>query len=89
MPVLTLWGKQGVVNRLFNCLEDWREVASDVRGKALDVPVLSPLFGRRRGWGRIPRTPRRAASPPGCRSRHRGYPEPRTAAKKCGRPSSS
>jgi haloacetate dehalogenase len=35
MPVLALWGKHGVVGALFNCLADWREVAVDVRGKAL------------------------------------------------------
>jgi haloacetate dehalogenase len=36
MPVLALWGKHGVINALFNCLSDWREVAEDVRGKALN-----------------------------------------------------
>jgi haloacetate dehalogenase len=36
MPVLALWGKHGVINALFNCLADWREVADEVRGKALD-----------------------------------------------------
>jgi haloacetate dehalogenase len=36
MPVLALWGKHGVINALFNCLADWREVAEDVRGKALN-----------------------------------------------------
>jgi haloacetate dehalogenase len=36
MPVLALWGKHGVINALFNCLADWREVAEDVRGKAID-----------------------------------------------------
>ena len=30
-----LWGERGVVNRLFNPLDDWREVASDVRGRTL------------------------------------------------------
>jgi len=35
MPVLALWGKHGVVAALFNCLDDWREVAVDVRGRAL------------------------------------------------------
>ena len=34
-PVLALWGAEGVVNRLFNPLDDWRAVATDVRGKAL------------------------------------------------------
>ncbi len=35
MPVLALWGRQGVIEALFDCLADWREVAADVRGKAL------------------------------------------------------
>jgi haloacetate dehalogenase len=35
MPLLALWGKHGVVEALFDCLADWREVASDVRGRAL------------------------------------------------------
>jgi haloacetate dehalogenase len=35
MPLLALWGRQGVIAALFNCLADWREVASDVRGRAL------------------------------------------------------
>src|ERR671939_681443 len=36
MPVLALWGKHGVIAALFNCLADWREVADDVRGRAMD-----------------------------------------------------
>jgi haloacetate dehalogenase len=47
MPVLALWAKHGVINRLFDCLEDWREVASDVRGKTLNcghfLPEEKPL----------------------------------------------
>jgi haloacetate dehalogenase len=35
MPVLALWGKQGVIAALFDCLADWREVALDVRGRDL------------------------------------------------------
>jgi haloacetate dehalogenase len=35
MPVLALWGKQGVIEALFDCLADWREVATDVRGRVL------------------------------------------------------
>jgi haloacetate dehalogenase len=35
MPVLALWGRQGVIAALFDCLADWREVALDVRGRAL------------------------------------------------------
>jgi haloacetate dehalogenase len=35
MPVMAIWGKQAVVEALFDCLADWREVAVDVRGRAL------------------------------------------------------
>ncbi|MFZ9367764.1 MAG: alpha/beta fold hydrolase [Burkholderiaceae bacterium] len=42
MPLLALWGKRGVIHRLFNCLADWREVAKDVRGKALDCGHFIP-----------------------------------------------
>jgi haloacetate dehalogenase len=35
MPVLALWGRHGVIAALFDCLRDWREVAEDVRGRAL------------------------------------------------------
>lgn len=35
MPVLALWGRHGVIEALFDCLADWREVARDVRGRAL------------------------------------------------------
>lgn len=35
MPVLALWGEDGVVNRCFRPLEEWRRVAHDVSGKAL------------------------------------------------------
>jgi haloacetate dehalogenase len=31
-PLLVLWGEKGVVQRLFKPLDDWRSVASDVRG---------------------------------------------------------
>ena len=42
MPVLALWGRQGVVAALFNCLQDWREVAADVRGRALQCGHFIP-----------------------------------------------
>jgi len=42
MPVLALWGKHGVIEALFNCLSDWREVASDVRGRALPCGHFIP-----------------------------------------------
>jgi haloacetate dehalogenase len=34
-PLLALWGKHGVIERCFDCLELWRVRASDVRGEAL------------------------------------------------------
>ncbi len=42
MPVLALWGRKGVVHAMFDCLADWREVATDVRGKALDCGHFLP-----------------------------------------------
>jgi haloacetate dehalogenase len=42
MPVLALWGRHGVIAALFDCLADWREVADDVRGKALDCGHFLP-----------------------------------------------
>jgi haloacetate dehalogenase len=30
-----LWGERGVVHRLFSPLDDWRDVATDVRGCSL------------------------------------------------------
>jgi len=35
MPLLVLWGEQGVVQRCFEPLKEWRAVADDVRGEAL------------------------------------------------------
>ena len=35
VPLLALWGQDGVVNRCFRPLEEWRRVADDVRGRAL------------------------------------------------------
>ncbi len=35
MPLLALWGAAGTVGRLYDVLETWREVADDVRGRAL------------------------------------------------------
>jgi haloacetate dehalogenase len=42
MPLLALWGKQGVIEALFDCLADWREVAADVRGRALQCGHFIP-----------------------------------------------
>ena len=36
MPVLAIWGSRGVVGRLFDCAADWREVADEVTGLAVD-----------------------------------------------------
>jgi haloacetate dehalogenase len=35
MPLLVLWGKNGAIEKCFHPLEDWQEVAEDVRGKPL------------------------------------------------------
>ena len=35
MPLLALWGEQGVVQRCFRPLDEWRRVADDVRGEPL------------------------------------------------------
>lgn len=35
MPVLVLWGKYGVIEKFFDCLADWRQVAKNVTGRAL------------------------------------------------------
>jgi haloacetate dehalogenase len=60
MPVMAIWGKQAVVEAMFDCLADWREVASDVRGKSLDcghfIPEEKPaelVAELRRFWKRL------------------------------------
>jgi haloacetate dehalogenase len=42
MPVLALWARHSPVGTLFDCLADWREVAVDVRGRALDCGHFLP-----------------------------------------------
>ena len=42
MPLLALWGRQGVIEALFDCVKDWREVATDVRGRALQCGHFIP-----------------------------------------------
>ena len=42
MPVLALWGKRGVIERMFDCLADWREVAENVSGRALPCGHFLP-----------------------------------------------
>jgi haloacetate dehalogenase len=34
-PLLVLWGKHGVIEKYFDPIEDWRKVATHVRGRAL------------------------------------------------------
>lgn len=42
MPVLAIWGTRGVVGKMFDCLADWREVAHDVTGVALQSGHFVP-----------------------------------------------
>ncbi|HEY6966055.1 MAG TPA: alpha/beta hydrolase [Burkholderiales bacterium] len=42
MPVLVLWGRRGVIQAMFKPLRDWRAVAADVRGRALDCGHFLP-----------------------------------------------
>jgi haloacetate dehalogenase len=42
MPVMVLWGRQGVIEKMFRPLRDWREVAADVQGRALDCGHFLP-----------------------------------------------
>ncbi|WP_171016119.1 alpha/beta hydrolase [Ramlibacter sp. 2FC] len=42
MPMLALWGSEGVVGNMFDCLADWREVAEDVSGRALPCGHFVP-----------------------------------------------
>jgi haloacetate dehalogenase len=34
-PLRVLWGKEGVIERCFDALDEWRRVARDVSGRAL------------------------------------------------------
>ena len=42
MPVLALWARHSPVGMMFDCLADWRAVARDVRGRALDCGHFLP-----------------------------------------------
>ena len=42
MPVLALWARHSPVGTMFDCLADWREVARDVRGRALNCGHFLP-----------------------------------------------
>ena len=41
-PVLALWGARAVVGEMFDCLADWREVAANVSGRAIDCGHFLP-----------------------------------------------
>ena len=42
LPLLAIWGTRGVVGKQFDCLAEWRRVARDVRGVALDCGHFVP-----------------------------------------------
>jgi haloacetate dehalogenase len=42
MPVLALWARHSPVGTMFDCLADWRAVARDVRGRAIDSGHFLP-----------------------------------------------
>ncbi len=42
MPVHALWGAQGVVGTMFDCLADWKAVATQVTGRALPCGHFLP-----------------------------------------------
>jgi haloacetate dehalogenase len=42
MPLLAIWGTRGVVGTQFDCEAEWRKVARDVRGVALDCGHFVP-----------------------------------------------
>jgi haloacetate dehalogenase len=42
MPVRVLWGKAGVIEKLFDALSDWREVARSVTGRSLECGHFLP-----------------------------------------------
>ncbi len=41
-PLLALWGRRGVVGKMFDCLADWQAVAEDVTGQAIDSGHFVP-----------------------------------------------
>ena len=42
VPLLALWGKNGVIERCFRPMDEWRRVADDVRGSALPAGHYLP-----------------------------------------------
>jgi haloacetate dehalogenase len=59
MPLLALWGKRGVIERFFDPLRDWREVARDVTGRALPCGHFLPEEAPRETLGELRRFLRR------------------------------
>lgn len=53
MPMLALWGAQGVVGRMFDCLADWRAVATDVRGSAMPCGHFIPEEAPQQALGEL------------------------------------
>jgi len=64
MPVLAVWGARGVIGKQFDCVADWRAVAHDVTGHAIEcghfiaeerpdelLAVLLPFLRAARGRG--------------------------------------
>jgi haloacetate dehalogenase len=41
-PLLVLWGANGVIEKCFNALDEWRRVAEDVRGRSLPAGHYLP-----------------------------------------------
>ncbi|HUX23070.1 MAG TPA: alpha/beta hydrolase [Burkholderiales bacterium] len=41
-PVLALWGRHGVIEQQFDCLAEWRALAREVHGEALDCGHYLP-----------------------------------------------
>ena len=56
MPVLAMWGEQGVVHRCFAPLDEWRRVALDVRGG----PLRCGRYIAEEAPERLPQVPPRA-----------------------------
>jgi haloacetate dehalogenase len=54
-PVLALWGAQAVVGKMFDCLADWREVATKVTGRAIDCGHFLPEEAPHETLGEIER----------------------------------
>ncbi|MEY2809561.1 MAG: hypothetical protein RLZ66_1072 [Pseudomonadota bacterium] len=42
MPMMALWGAEGVVGNMFDCLADWRAVAEQVTGRAIPCGHFIP-----------------------------------------------